>query len=67
MKLNNEQKKLIKNYFIYAAGYMVVYPIVKSLLDKEFTWETILVCLITVLVVGVISFLLVLGAKNPND
>lgn len=67
MKLSENQKTIAKNYLVYSAGYMVVYPLIKWFFDKEFSWDIIFTCLATVLIVGILNLLLIIGARNPKE
>lgn len=47
-------------------GYLVAFRLVELSLGKCFDWETIWVCLATILSVGLLILFLNIGAKNPN-
>lgn len=65
--MNEDQKNIAKNYAIYAIGYMIVYPLVNLLFGKGVSWDTVLTVVITVLVVGVLNFMYIIGSRNPKD
>lgn len=65
--MNEVQKRIAKSYAIYAIGFMIVFPLVKLLFGKGFSWDTVLTVVITVLVVGIFNLIYIIGAKNPKD
>ena len=67
MKMNEGQKRIAKNYAVYAIGFIVVFPLVNWLLGKGINWDTVMTAVITVLVVGVLNLMLIIGSKNPKD
>lgn len=67
MKLNEDQKTIAKNYAIYAISFVIVFPLVKFLFGKGFNWDSVLTAVVTVLVVGILNLLLIIGAKSPKN
>ena len=65
--MNEDQKIIAKNYAIFAIGFMMVFPLVKLLFGKGFGWDTVLTVVITVLVVGVLNLIRIIGTKTPKD
>lgn len=66
MKLNEDQKKIAKSYLTYSIGFVIVYPLITWLIRKEFSWDVVWVSLLTVLIVGVLNLLLIIGARSPE-
>lgn len=68
MRLNEEQKKIVKSYLFYSVVYLLTYPVIDALvLGHGFTRGTLHVCLGTILGVGVINIVLILRARNRNN
>lgn len=67
MKMNENQKRIAKNYAIYAVSFMVVFPLANLLFGKGISWENVLIAAVTVLIVGVINLIQIIGSKDTKD
>lgn len=67
MKLNDDQKKILKNLRLYAILFPLGFlGLDWLLLGHKPTWGSLLACVLTVVAVTLIDLLLVIGSKTPK-
>ncbi len=67
MKLNTDQKRIIKSFAIYTGIYIVVFPLMTLVAGRHWTWgDFFQFAGITILLYGLIGFFFVLGSKIPK-
>lgn len=64
--MSADQKKLVKIFILYGAGYVVLYPLFHWLFTKEFSWDSVLTAGISAVAGLIIGLLFVIGSKVPE-
>jgi uncharacterized membrane protein len=67
LKLSNDQKKIIKAIAIYTPVYIVALLLSHWIRDRSFSWEDLLVSVLTAVVLGLLLVLFfVVGSHVPT-
>ena len=67
MKLNNDQKRLIKSIALFTGIFIVVNPLMTLAVGRHWTWgDFFLFSGVAILVFGLVCLLYVLGSTIPK-
>ena len=67
MKLSNDQKKILKAIAIYTPVYIVALLLTQWIRHRSFSWEDLLVSVLTAVVLGLLlTLFFVVGAHVPT-